>query len=208
MTELAYIDPDAASCSMLIWELAKIMCNEVPYEVALCTYTGLVTDTGGFRYQNANADAFNAAAEMVSLGVDSSVVANNVFQNRSYASLMLDSLTVQRMEVLCDGKIAISWITKDDMKKLGAQKSDVEPLVNTLRCLRGASIACMLREQGDSVRGSLRAKDDTDVAAIAREFGGGGHRAAAGFTMDCDIETARMRIASRLAELVSKGSAE
>ena len=106
------------------------------------------------------------------------------------ASLKLTSLAVERMRCICDGQGVVSWVSEEDMAEIGAMKADVEPLVDELRSVRGVRIACMLRGQDGIVRGSLRAKDDTDVSAIARKHEGGGHKAAAGFRMDGPIEDA------------------
>ena len=83
------------------------------------------------------------------------------------------------------------------------KKADTEPLIDSLRSLRGVRVACMLREQDGKVRGSLRAKDDTDVASLARELGGGGHRAAAGLTLDMPLDAARSIMADKLVALIS-----
>ena len=204
MCDYVYVDPDAASASMLIWDLAKLLCEKPPLECAICAYTGLVTDTGGFRFQNSDVRAFKAAAELVSFGVDPSYVATCSFQSRTMASLMLEELAIGRMKVIADGSVAISWVNVEDMTALGAVKSDTEPLVDALRSLYGVRVACMLREQDGKIRGSLRSKDETDVSALAREFGGGGHKAAAGFTLDMDFEQALTLMEEKLTALVGK----
>ena len=86
-----------------------------------------------------------------------------------------------------------------DFDAVGAVKADAEPLIDALRSLRGVRVACMLREQDGEVRGSFRSKDDTDVAAVARSFGGGGHVAAAGFTLSCTLDEARRLVDEALA---------
>lgn len=187
MCQHVFVDPDVAAAAMLVWDLAKLLVDEPPLDSAVCAYVGLVTDTGGFRFQNTDSRAFDVAAELVAYGVDPSVVATNVFQNRTMASLRLEALTVDRMLVICDGKASMSWVTNADLERFGADKSDVEPLIDTVRALDGTVVACMLREQDGCVRGNLRAKDDTDVSELARQLGGGGHKAAAGFTLDMPI---------------------
>ena len=204
MCEQVYVDPDSASCSMIVWDLMTRLSENPPIEAVLCAYTGLVTDTGGFCFQNTDAAAFEAAAAMVAYGIDPSEVSRNVYQNRTRASLELDALTVEHMEVSDDGFYALSWVDADDIARTGAVKADFEPLVNTVRSLAGIRIACMLREQDGVVRGSLRAKDDTDVAQLARKLGGGGHVAAAGFTLDMGIDEARDLMRRELASLATE----
>ena len=132
MCEMAYVDPDAASTTLLIWELSGMLGVSRSGDLVTCCYTGLVTDTGRFQYQ----------------------------------------------------------------------KSDAEPVINALRSIAGVNVACMLRQHEDCIRGSLRAKDDTDVSAIARSFGGGGHVAAAGFTMHGSMQEAVDQVRAALQEAV------
>lgn len=182
MADLSYTDPDVAATTMLIWRLAHLLGADCGDAVATCCYTGLMTDTGRFQYQNSTAEVFQLAAEMVEAGARPGDISREVFQNRTLASLKLESTAIDHMTLMNDGACVLSWLSMADFERVGAVKADAEPLINVLRSVRGVRVACMLREQDGEVRGNLRAKDDTDVAAIARRFGGGGHKAAAGFT--------------------------
>ena len=204
MCDHVYVDPDAASASMLVWKLVKLLCENPPSESALCAYAGLISDTGGFRFQNTDTDAFAVASELVAYGVDPSYVATCVFQNRTLASLRLEELAIGRMELMSGGDVALSWVKVDDLVKLGATKSDTEPLIDTLRSIHGVRVACILREQDGMIRGSLRSKDDTDVSILARKFDGGGHKAAAGFTLNTDIKSAIALLEEGLFELLEQ----
>ena len=201
MCDYVYVDPDVASTSMLIWTLAKLLSERPPVECAQCAYTGLVTDTGCFQFQNVNHDAFIAAADLVSAGADPALTARETMHNRTEASVRLEERIINRMEFFSDGKCVLSWVTKADMQACKAVKSDTDPLINTLRQIQGVRVACVLREQDDVVKGSLRAKDDTDVATIAQSFGGGGHKAAAGFTMYDSIDNAVATLRATLSSL-------
>ena len=201
MCDYVHVDPDAASASMLVWEIVKMLVDEPPIECAVCAYAGLVTDTGGFRFQNSDSRAFNMASELVAFGVNPAYVATNAFQNRTIASLKLEALAIERLEVLCNGRVSLSWIVEDDLKRVNASKTDVEPLIDTVRAVQGTLVACMLREQDGKVRGNLRSKDDTDVSVLARELGGGGHKAAAGFNLDMPFENALAFMKGKLAGL-------
>jgi len=190
MCNHVYVDPDSASASIIVWELAKLLVSEPPIESATCAYVGLVTDTGGFRFQNSDYNAFKAAAELVSYVVDPSWIATNVYQSRTLESLKLEAITIFRMQVICDGKAAISYVSEEDMQRTGAKRTDVQPLIDTVRSVEGTSVACILRDQDGVVRGNLRSKDDTDVSVLARELGGGGHKAAAGFNLNMPLPEA------------------
>lgn len=203
MCDYVHVDPDAASASILVWEVVKLLLQTPPLESAVCAYTGLVTDTGGFRFQNSDARAFNMASEFVAYGVDPAFVATNAFQNRTLASLKLESAVIERLEIICEGKASISWVREDDLKRVGATKADVEPLIDTVRAVQGTRVACMLREQDGEIRGNLRSKDDTDVSALARQLGGGGHKAAAGFNLEMPLVDAVEFMKGKLAGLVA-----
>lgn len=198
VAEFNLIDPEAASCSMIVWDVVKELGIAPTPEIALCAYTGLMTDTGRFQYQNTDARAFAAAAEMVAAGADPSFAGREFYQNRSIASLQLEQRMVARMEII-NGDVAFSYITLDDFAVCGAENADAESLIDTLRSVRGVRVACLLKERSGFVRGSMRAKDDyTDVASLARELGGGGHKAAAGFTLEVPLTDAISQVKSLL----------
>ena len=204
MCEHAYIDPDSASASMIVWELVKLLLDEPPVECAECAYTGLVTDTGCFCFQNTDAAAFDSASELIAHGADPAAIAAKAFQARSLASLKLEALVIERLSLVAQDQAAISWAVKQDFDRLGATKADAEPLIDTIRELGGIRVACMLREQDGCVRGSLRSKDGTDIAQIARELGGGGHTTAAGFSLNMPIEQAIQLMTEKISNLLGK----
>ncbi|MGI6105644.1 MAG: DHH family phosphoesterase [Raoultibacter sp.] len=203
MSDLNYVDPRMASTTMIIWNLIAEMGVAYTPEMAICAYTGLMTDTGGFRFQNADAASFEAASQMVSAGANPANIAREVFQTRSLASLKLESLALDRLYVPEDGSYVLSYLSLSDFEACSGNKVDADPIINTLRELKGARVACMLREQDGSVRGSIRAKDDTDVAAFARQFKGGGHKAAAGFTIFSSLEEAVEKVKNLLPSALS-----
>lgn len=207
-SQLHYVDPDAPAACLLIWNLIKLLPVAVTPDIALDAYTGLMTDTGRFQYQNTNAESYRAAAEMVEAGVRPDIPAREVFQSRSMASLRLEGRLLERMELLHDGRFSFSYLKREDFDEFNAAKADAEPLIDTLRSVRGVQVACILKAQPDGVvRGSLRAKGDADVAAIARVLGGGGHKAAAGFTFDGTLEQAITAVKQQVAALYTRADA-
>lgn len=198
MGALTYSDPGCASTTMLVWDLVLALGIDPTVDIATCCYAGLMTDTGRFQYQNANGRAFAYAAEMTAAGARADEISKAVYQNRSIASVKLEALALNRMCIGANGAYAFTWLTLDDFASVGAVKADGEPIIDVIRSIAGIRVACVLREQDDIIRGSFRAKDDTDVSAIARDYEGGGHKAAAGFTLRCGMDEARAIIANRL----------
>ena len=206
MAEYNYVDPDAPATGMLIWELIKELGVQADAAMATCCYTALMTDTGRFQYQNTTPEAFHSAMQMVEAGADPVAASREAYQRRSLASLRLEQVMLERLQVSDDGLWAFSYVTQEDFQRFGACKADAEPLVDVARSLDGLRVALMLRDQGEGVRGSLRAKDDeTDVASLARVIGGGGHKAAAGFTFSGTLDEALAAMPAYLDELVQKG---
>lgn len=201
LSQRAYVDEDAPACALIIWDLIAHLGVTPDATMATCCYTGLMTDTGRFQYQNTTAESFSAAAAMIDAGAKPAEIAVQVYQNRSRASLSLEARVLKNMEFYGNGAYAISSLMRSDFVEAGAVKADAEPLIDVLRSVRGVRVACILRQQEGGVRGSLRAKDGTDVSVIATQLGGGGHKAAAGFTFVGGMDAARARIVEAFREL-------
>lgn len=203
MSQFNYVDPDAAATALIVWKLIEALGVQPDERMAHCAYAGLMTDTGGFRYQNTDAACFAVAAEMVVAGASPADCATAFFQNRSLASVRLMERMLDHAEIdLADG-LAISYVTRADFEACGAVRADAEPLIDTLRSIEGVRVAAILRENDGVVRGSLRAKDATDVARVARLFGGGGHVAAAGLTYEGGLADAVSDVRAALLSALS-----
>ena len=197
-SEFNYVEPDAAATSLLIWELVGVLGVERDEVIASCTYAGLMTDTGRFQFQNTDARAFEGASQMVQAGADPAALSTAIYQNRTRASIELEHIMLGNIIFDDDCRFALSWVSREDMESVGAGRPDAESLIDTLRSIRGIRVACVLRGEDGCVRGSLRAKDATDVARIARMYGGGGHVAASGFTIHDSMDAAREEILKTL----------
>jgi phosphoesterase RecJ-like protein len=181
-------EPDAAATGQIVWNLAKEFDNPPTAEVAACCYVGLVTDTGRFCYDNTTAESLRMAAEMVDAGADPASIAVAVFQNRSAASLAIETRAMSRLTIANHGRVAYAWVTDADFEELGATAEEAESLPDAVRVVEKVDVAVMLRQAGGEVRGNLRSKAGFDVSAVARNFNGGGHRAASGFTFSGTID--------------------
>ena len=174
----------AASVGDIICDFMDFLEVEPSPEVATAILTAVLTDTGRFQYQNTNAHALEVAAAMVAAGASCAEVSESVYQSYSLPALKLRERALAHLGTDEHGLIAYSYVTQEDLTALGATAEDCDSLIDVPRSLRGAKGCLFLREQvSGSVRGSVRSKVDwLDVSAVAQRFGGGGHRAAAGFT--------------------------
>ncbi len=197
-------DASKSSCTVLIAQFAKALDFELTKEMAECIYVGLMTDTGRFQYQNTNYEGFLVAAEALKAGCDPSEMALEIYQSCTLEYLHLESIVSSRIETLADGHIAFSYVRDEDFENTQAKKSDSDGLIDTIRRINGADICLLLRdnEKKNQVRGNLRSKTNYNVAQVARQMNGGGHRVAAGFTYDGTIEEVYEKIMPLLFDLI------
>ncbi|HET6352469.1 MAG TPA: bifunctional oligoribonuclease/PAP phosphatase NrnA [Coriobacteriia bacterium] len=178
------LESSAAATGELVWQLLDALEAPSDPDVALCCYTALLTDTGRFSFQNTTSASLRHAAEMVDAGVDPSMVALHTYQTRSSASLALEARAMSRLTCANGNAVAYTWVEDNDFVETGARPEEAEHLPEAIRVVEGIEVALLLRQRGSEVRGNLRAKTSTDVGSVARHFGGGGHRAASGFTVE------------------------
>ena len=185
------VDPAAASTASLVWGLLPALGIRPTPAIATACYTGLVTDTGRFSYGNTTPTALRDAAEMIKSGADAQRVYARVYESRSTASLLLLGRVLSRITLANSGRVAYSWMSDQDLRETGALAEDTENIVDVVRQVGGVDAVVFFKAQHDSVKISLRAKCPTlDVAAVAHEFGGGGHKAAAGGSAPLPLEKA------------------
>ncbi len=184
--DILIVDSAAAATAELIWQLIlKLSARSnkalADKDVAVCLMTGLITDTGSFRFMNVTPNTFLLAARLQRLGALPAPIAELVFENRSCASVKLLGRALDSLKLSHDGRVAWSQITAQDFDDLNATDSETEGIVNHVRSIQGVDVGILFREvPGQKVRISLRARDGADVNRIANAFGGGGHRLAAG----------------------------
>lgn len=204
----ALFDPDAEStCSMIhaLYEAAGVAPDR---DAAAALYTGLIFDTGGFRYANTRAATHRLAEALLLAGIDHADIARRVLLERQPAALRLMGQTLAGAEFLLGGQLLIGRCTLAQMAALGAQDEDIEGVVDTLQHTRGVQLAVLIVERsGGRVKLSLRSPGAVDVARLARDLhpGGGGHARAAGTQFAADPQTLDGWLIPRLIAAVEGG---
>ena len=195
------IVPDASSTGEVLRDVFAELDVALTPELAEPLYIALVTDTGRFQYSNTTPKSLRLAAELVDAGADVHAVFQQVYECVEFAKLKLLARVLERAEVLEGGRIVVSHLLRTDFADVGAAEPYSEGLIDYLRGVEGVELAVFIRElMGPGAhghKGSLRSSiDELDVSAIARRFGGGGHRQAAGFSSDDTlaeiVETVRL----------------
>ncbi len=179
--DLNVIIPDATSTAEVVYQILKEAGYSLSVDAGKCLYTGLYSDTGGFRYSGVNSATLRIGAELLAAGFESHEVTGPLLEEQPLNRVKLEQIMLQRMEILLDGRLIISTLSQEDFDLLNAKHSDTENLVDKLRSIRGVQAAVLMtRVSPELTRVSFRSKGDINVAAIAKSLGGGGHPHAAG----------------------------
>jgi phosphoesterase RecJ-like protein len=187
------IVPDASSTSEIVADLLADLGAAVTPDIAEPLYIALVTDTGRFQYSNTTPKALRLAADLVEAGADVHHVFRQVYESVDFAKLKLLARVLERAQVYEGGRVVISHLLRGDFGEAGAEEPYSEGLIDYPRSVEGAQLVALIREpprdSGPTRRVSLRSSaDEIDVSRIARSFGGGGHRQAAGFSSELPVE--------------------
>ena len=189
-----FVNPTAPACAQILITVLKALDIEITKDIGTCLLTGIITDTGGFQYQSVKAETFEFAAELLSKGVNVSDIYKKVLQTISVPKFELRKIAMNRIELLEDGKIAFTYITRQDEEE--TKSEDHDGIVEMGRTIEGVEVSIFLREtENDSYKISLRANDYVNVSDICVLFGGGGHmRAAGGIITGVSFEKAKEKI--------------
>lgn len=189
------VDSTAAATSEIIVKIIRRMGAPVTREIADCIFTGITTDTGCFRYTNTTAQSFRIAAEMVECGAHSAEINRVMFDTKSRARLEIERMVLDSMEFFAQGRCALICITRKMIDESGAENDELEGLASLPRQVEGVFIGITLRERRDGAyKVSLRTTDGYDASKLCALFGGGGHAAAGGCTIDGPLENAKQKI--------------
>ncbi len=193
-----WIDEDACAVAEMIYRIAVAAKVKITPSMATCLYTAILSDTGSFTYPSTSADTFAMAHELAAHGANPSQIARDIYFSNPESKIRLLGAALSNLQT--EGPLAWSWVTTNDMDRAGAGAEDCEGVVNYLISIAGVESAVFLRElpSVDQYRLSIRSKGKVDVAQIAENFGGGGHRSASGCTLDGPLTEATERILSQL----------
>jgi phosphoesterase RecJ-like protein len=192
------IDPDAAATAQLVYRLIERMGGALSPDVAACLYAGLVTDTGRFQFSAATPEVLRVAAELREQPFDHIRLSQALFDDNSLPYLRLLGRVLERAQLVPDANLVWVSLSRADLEASGVRIEETDDLIDVLRTARESDVAAVVKEQREGgFKVSMRSRGDTDVAAVAESFGGGGHRLAAGYTSKATLEeTSRALIAA------------
>ena len=186
---LNWFNPDAAACGEMVFDLVKALGAPLTPEVAIHVYLAILTDTGSFHYANISPRTFEICKEALEAGVDPVAVARNVYDSNNMGRLKLFGAVLSAMQIDPSGRVAIVYLDHAMARAAGGTYEDTEGLINLpLTVKEILAIVFFKQIEGDEYRVSMRSKGTIDIGGIAKEFGGGGHRNAAGCTVTGAID--------------------
>ena len=191
--DINLVETGASSTAEIVYRLAILLGVEITPEIASALYVGLVTDTGKFMYENTNAETHRITADLIDAGVAVDETYRRLYEHVPIEKLQLLSRALDNIGRYCGERLTVAYITADDYEASGAGAEMTEGIIDHLRSIEGTKVAALIRDQGDRGRAarkvSLRSSGgELDVSAIARKHGGGGHKRAAGFSTDLELE--------------------
>lgn len=183
--DFVYSDTSIPATSQMVYQFIETMEEQhlVNLDIAQCLYTGIMTDTGGFRFRSTSAATHRIVADLIEKGADPAMISSNTWDTNTVSRMHLLSLVLGRIELVKEGKVAILWLRREELLKYGFEKGDTEGFVNYGLSILGTRMSAFFTEDlyENFIKISFRSKDDVDVNQFSRKyFNGGGHINAAG----------------------------
>ena len=207
--QVTFSDPSASSTCEMVYRFIEAMGDKalINSNIATCLYTGLMTDTGNFKYPTTTSDTLRIGAFLIDQGANNSQINSLVFDTNSYNKLQLLSVALRNLVYVEEWNTAYITLTSEELQQHNHQKGDTEGFVNYGLTIKNTRLAVIFIQEGDYVKMSLRSKGATDVNRLAREhFNGGGHINAAGGRYDGTIDEAVAYFRSVLPDFIQKNS--
>lgn len=193
-------DPQAEATAALVIRMADALGYPITPEIAMPLFCALATDTGWFRYSSTTGETMRMAGRLIDLGVQPHLLYEWLYEQYSLARVRLAGRVLSRVTLDCAGRLAYTWVQHEDFDETGARPVDTEDLVNECLKIAGADVAFIaIEQQNRNVKVSFRSRSDVNVAAIAEQFGGGGHKQAAGAMLPGPLPAARQRVLAAVA---------
>ncbi len=199
--QLNHVEPETCASGMIVYRLSEELGLALDRDKATNIYIGIVADTGNFRYSNTTPEVLRVGSRLIEAGVDGARVASLLFATRPLGALRLLGEALTTLTAELGGKVGLIILDRDVFARTGADSADVEGVVNYAKHLAGTDVGVLLREvEGGEVKVSLRAEGRVDVDQVARRFGGGGHKNAAGARVPGPLAAAREAVLAAIAE--------
>lgn len=194
-----FVDSGASSTCEIVYRIIKACEIDIDNKIAVCLYTGIAFDTGGFKHSNTSTSTHQIISDLIKYNIDFSDIMDKLFYTRSLESSKLLGHVLTKMEVLQDKQLCVCSLAIEEIEGVGATINDVEGIISFMKNIEEVLIAVLLYEKSkDEIKVSFRSSGDKDVCCIAQSFQGGGHKKAAGCTLNMRLEEAKKQIIDKI----------
>ena len=201
-----WFDESAAACSEMVFDVIRALGVPLTREIATHIYLAILTDTGSFHHSNITPRTFDICRQAVEAGVNPAAMARRVFDSNSFGKLKLIGALLDSMELIDDGRLAVLQMDDSMLQLCGCTHNDTEGVINLPLTAREIQAVVFFKIGANGeVRVSMRSKYDVDVRMVASGYGGGGHKNAAGFTVNGRLDDVRPEIVARLVAAIQQG---
>ncbi len=198
-----WFDPSAAACAEMVFDVVQALGVPMLAEIAVHIYVAILTDTGSFHFSNLSPRTFDICRQLLECGVDPVRVARQVYDNSSVARLKLCGAILHGMRIDTTGRIAVLYLDQEMAGAAGATYDDTEGVINQPLTVKDVQAVIFFKQsQGTHYRVSLRSKGEVDIGAVAKQYGGGGHKNAAGCSMDGAIDDLRNILVKQVTDAI------
>ena len=193
--DIQIIDSKAASTTQVLFREIISANIDIDKNIANCLMTGLITDTGRFQYSNTDNEVFEIASKLMLSGAELTSISDNIYGSIPMNAIKLQSEVLNRIELYKEEELVVSYVLQDDYLKYKIESSETDFLIDSIRLVKESNIALLLKEQEDkSFKGSVRSRNELDVQQSGSLFGGGGHKAASGFSTNLTMEEIKSKV--------------
>jgi phosphoesterase RecJ-like protein len=196
---LNWFDASASACGEMVFDLVRALGVPLTMNIATHIYLAILTDTGSFHYSNISPRTFDICRECIEAGVDPLLVARNVYDSNNIGRLKLFGAVLSAMQLDTTGRIAIVYLDHEMARAAGGTYEDTEGLINLPLTVKEIQAVVFFKQsEGEEYRVSMRSKGEVDIGAVAKEFGGGGHKNAAGCTVRGGIDALQKMFVAKI----------
>ena len=201
----SYVDSKAAATAEIIYRIINGLGVELTKPIALALYTAIATDTGCFRYSNVTPATLRTAAKLMETGIDAYWVNQRMFETKTRARLQIEREMLESLDFRAGGRVAMMTLSTDMVERAGASEGDIDGIAALPRCIEGVEAGITFREGENGYRVSVRTAPGVSASDICRMFGGGGHAAAAGCTLNTSLDEAKDLILEAFEKVTGEG---
>jgi len=204
--DLAIVEPKASSAGEVVYKMLKALDWQIDLDIATCIYTAILTDTGGFRFENTSHKVFEIASELTKLGINPQCLYKKCYESKPKSIVLFQNYCVSKAVFSKDDRIVYTTVYKKDMEKFKAGDDATDGIAEALRAISSTDVSFVVKEVDAKIcKISMRSKK-LDVAEVCSKFGGGGHKFAAGCTIKSSCDDSVKRLLTEINNEINKES--